>query len=187
MESAAHLGDDELLRLAKAGDQEAFTALYRRRQGAIYRFAMHMSGRAAVAEEVTQEVFLTLLREPDRYQPEQGELAPFLYGIARHRVLRCLEREARFEPMAAEPPSTGPDPLAELARGDQLQSLRRAVLALPTRYREVVVLCDLEELDYVAAATTLGCAVGTVRSRLHRARGLLAAKLRRGGVSRCFV
>jgi len=65
-----------------------------------------------------------------------------------------------------------------LAQTERLEILRRAVLALPPAYREVVVLCDLDERDYAEAAGILGCAIGTVRSRLHRARALLAEKMR---------
>ena len=74
-------------------------------------------------------------------------------------------------------PTVHPDPLGELTRGERVAMLRRAVFALPVRYREVVVLCDLEELTYAEAADALGCAIGTVRSRLHRARTMLAARL----------
>jgi RNA polymerase sigma-70 factor (ECF subfamily) len=70
-----------------------------------------------------------------------------------------------------------PDPLGELTRSERVEMLRRAVIALPVRYREVVVLCDLEELTYAEAADALGCAIGTVRSRLHRARTMLAARM----------
>lgn len=70
------------------------------------------------------------------------------------------------------------DPADDLANAQEVDALRRAVLSLPLRYREVVVLCDLEELSYRDAAVSLDCAVGTVRSRLHRARALLAAKMR---------
>jgi RNA polymerase sigma-70 factor (ECF subfamily) len=69
------------------------------------------------------------------------------------------------------------DPLAALTQREGIEALRRAVQALPRRYREVVVLCDLEEVDYADAAVALGCPIGTVRSRLHRARGLLLDKL----------
>jgi len=69
------------------------------------------------------------------------------------------------------------DPLLDLTRREGIDTLRRAVQALPRRYREVVVLCDLEEVDYADAAAALGCPIGTVRSRLHRARGLLLEKL----------
>src|SRR5206468_9906286 len=69
------------------------------------------------------------------------------------------------------------DPAGDLDRRRHLEALRRAVIGLPVRYREAVVLCDLQELSYADAATALGCAIGTVRSRLHRGRALLARRL----------
>src|SRR5206468_11318462 len=69
------------------------------------------------------------------------------------------------------------DPLLDLTHREGLEALRRAVQALPRRYREVVVLCDLEEVDYADAASALGCPIGTVPSWLHVARGLLLEKL----------
>lgn len=167
-----------LTRMAK-GDEEAFTILYRRRQGGIYRFALQMSGSQSIAEDVTQEVFLLLIREGPGYDPQRGSLQAFLYGVARNHVLRVLERrrESAMED-EEEPCAVASDALANLTRAEMLESVRQAVLALPAHYREVVVLCDLEEMDYADAAEALGCAVGTVRSRLHRARGLLLEKLK---------
>jgi RNA polymerase sigma-70 factor, ECF subfamily len=175
------LPDEALVQRVRAGDEAAFTALYHRRQAAVYRFALQMSGAEAVAEDVTQEVFLALMREGAGYDPARGSVASFLYGIARNQVLRSLERNRGSVPMPEDGEQglvSHADPLADLARNEAIASVRRAVLALPTHYREVVVLCDLEELDYLDAAAALGCAVGTVRSRLHRARGLLLEKLR---------
>lgn len=181
----ADRSDEHLLKRISAGDEEAFTALYRRRQGAVYRFALQMSGSEALAEDVTQEVFLTLMRDSSRYDPGRGSVAAFLYGIARHHVLRCLKRDRAHGPEAeAELVAGGGDPLSDLARNQAIESVRSAVLSLPVAYREVVVLCDLHEMDYAQAAATLGCAVGTVRSRLHRARRLLAARLLRAGADR---
>ena len=174
--------DEELLLEMRSGDEQAFVDLYRRRQGAIYRFALHMSGSPAVAEDVTQEVFLALIRDECGYDPDRGTLSGYLFGIARKLVLRSIERgrsdvaleaeESGWPEMAAHA-----DPLADLTRREGIESLRRAVLALPRRYREVVLLCDLEEVDYADAAQVLGCPIGTVRSRLHRARALLLDKL----------
>jgi RNA polymerase sigma-70 factor (ECF subfamily) len=176
--------DDELLIRLRNGDEEAFAALYRRRQAAIYRFALHMSGSMPAAEDVVQEVFLVLLREGCGFDPERGTLSGYLYGIARKLVLRHVERgrsDVALESGAddAELPelAVNDDPLAELTEREGIETLRRAVQALPRRYREVVVLCDLEEVDYADAAVALGCPIGTVRSRLHRARGLLLDKL----------
>jgi len=174
--------DAALLDRMLAGDEEAFTMLYRRRQGAVYRFALHMCGSEAAAEDVTQEVFLALIRDGSAYRVERGSLAAFLCGIARNHVLRRLDRERANRAMPESTEFAAPDDVAgEVLRGEDIERVRRAVLALPARYREVVVLCDLEEMDYAAAAQALGCAVGTVRSRLHRARRLLVEKL---GISR---
>jgi RNA polymerase sigma-70 factor (ECF subfamily) len=172
--------DDTLLRRMSAGDEEAFTALYRRLQGGIYRFALQMSGSEAIAEDVTQEVFLLLIREKSAYDPSRGSVQGFLYGVARNYVLRALERnrEGQLEDDAEPCDRSGPDTLANLTREEAVEGVRQAVLALPAHYREVVVLCDLEEMDYAGAASVLGCSVGTIRSRLHRARSLLTAKLR---------
>src|ERR1017187_4773911 len=84
--------DDELLILMHSGDEAAFVTLYRRRQAAIYRFALHMSGSASVAEDITQEVFMALIRDGCGFDPERGTLSGYLYGIARKLVLRYLER-----------------------------------------------------------------------------------------------
>ncbi len=180
--------DDELLQLMFAGDEDAFLTLYRRRQGPIYRFALHMSGSPSIAEEVTQEVFLALLRDGRQYNPMRGSLAAYMYGVARHHVLRCLEANQPYVPIsqeaspegqessAREPAAPG-DILADLTRHERIEATRRAVLSLPPNYREVVVLCDLQELSYAEAAAALGCAIGTVRSRLHRARALVAERV----------
>src|SRR5437667_4069459 len=99
--------DVDLLRRAMAGDEEAFARLYRRRQGSVYRFALQMSGRRSVAEEVTQEVFLALIREAGRFDPERGSVIAYLYGIARNHVLRCLERDRFYVPMEDEREADG--------------------------------------------------------------------------------
>jgi RNA polymerase sigma-70 factor, ECF subfamily len=194
--------DEDLLIQIHRGHEDAFVSLYGRRQGAIFRFAMHMSGSESVAEDITQEVFLSLLRDSTSFDPARGTLSAYLFGIARKLVLRHMDK-GRFDvgldssvDEAALPELSGPDdPLLDLTRREGLEALRRAVLALPRRYREVVVLCDLEEMDYADAALALACPIGTVRSRLHRARALLLEKLNSDRKSRpdplktarCFV
>ena len=183
-EDLEHTSDDLLIAGITAGTPEALTWLFRRRQADVYRFALHMSGVPALADDVTQDVFLVVMREAGRYQPGRSSVTAWLCGIARNCVRQRLEREARLESLAGatedherELPAVHPDPIGELERGEQIALLRRAVLGLPVRYREVVVLCDLEELSYADAADALDCAIGTVRSRLHRARTMLAARL----------
>jgi RNA polymerase sigma-70 factor (ECF subfamily) len=187
MKVLVYPSDEELLRQMLAGDADAFEMLYDRRQGGVYRFALRMSGSAAVAEDVTQEVFIALMRDGHQFDPARGAVASYLYGMARHRLLRYLERERALVPMTGEREDEEPleerlvapgDPLVELTRREMIASVRQAVLALPAHYREVVVLCNLHELSYEQAAGVIGCPVGTVRSRLSRARALLVEKLR---------
>ena len=182
----ATFSDEALLQRMMAGEEDAFTELYKRRQAGVYRFALQMSGSPETAEDVTQEVFIVLIRTAERFDPARGSLAGYLYGIARNYVLRRLEQDRAFIPLLDSPEegTTPPsmiaegDPLVDLTRGETIQSLRDSILALPPHYREVIVLCELHEMSYVEAANVVGCAVGTVRSRLHRARGLLLERLR---------
>jgi len=164
--------DRELLLLMLSGDEDAFTTLYRRRQGPVYRFALQMTGSVAIAEDVTQEVFMALLLKTAKYEASRGSLASFLYGIARNLVLRRIEKTAEVEDYA------GPeDLLDDLTRRETVEQVRRAVLSLPAVYREAVVLCDLQDTSYEEAALVLDCPIGTVRSRLSRGRSILAQKL----------
>jgi len=175
--------DEQLLALALTGDEDAFTGLYRRRQGPVYRFALHMSGSPQVAEEVTQEVFLFLLQRGRDFDPARGALSAYLFGVARNYVRRAMEKnyaEAATTTSAEEDDPalvTEFDPLEDLARSQTSKAVWKAVLSLPEHYREVVVLCDLHELSYADAAAALGCALGTIRSRLHRAHDMLVKKL----------
>jgi RNA polymerase sigma-70 factor (ECF subfamily) len=178
--------DDALLARLATGDEAAFTALFRRRQGDVYRVALLMTGSPAAAEDVTQDVFLAVMSDAGRYETGRSSVKAWLCGIARNHARRRLERDGRNVPLVEDGDSetaavaVHPDPVGDLANTQRVAALRRAIMNLPLRYREVVVLCDLEEISYADAAEALGCAVGTVRSRLHRARALLAAKMRAG-------
>ena len=180
------LSDSELLRSMLGGDEEALGLLYRRRQGSVYRFALQMSGAKAIAEDVVQEVFLFLMREGHVFDPAKGSVSAFLLGVARNHVLRRLRVEQFLSPLGDDSEEEGPllyaasdlCPLDDLTRAETIESVRKAVLSLPPKYREVVVLCELQDISYAETAEVLGCAIGTVRSRLHRARALLLEKLR---------
>jgi RNA polymerase sigma-70 factor (ECF subfamily) len=183
--------DGELVQLIVAGEERAFITVYRRHQAQIFRFALLMSGSHAIAEDVTQEVFMALVREPARYDASRGALSAYLYGIARNYVLRCIDRDRSYISIVDEFQEGGftalheltleSDPLDDLARSELVRSVRQAVLALPPRYRDVVVLCDFQELSYAEAAAVLGRPVGTICSRLHRGHSLLLEKLRSSG------
>lgn len=179
--------DDVLLRRAAKGDEEAFTLLYRRHQAALYRFALRMSGNAWAAEEIVQDVFMTLMRDPKKYDPARGTLGGFLYGVTRNRVLKHLERSPQREVPLEEKNENGSGsgivlmdastPAIQAERRERMDQVWAAVLDLPAEFREAVVLCELEERSYEEAAQMIGCPIGTIRSRLHRGRTLLMARL----------
>ena len=178
--------DDVLLRRAAKGDQESFTLLYRRHQAALYRFALRMTGNSWAAEEVVQDVFMTLMRDPKKYDAARGPVGAYLFGITRNRVMKHLERLPR-ELSLEESNGNGArvnesavnrfTPVHWAEQQERSERVRAAVLELPAEFREAVVLCELEELSYEEAAHLSGCPIGTIRSRLHRGRALLLAKL----------
>jgi len=178
--------DELLLRHAAKGDEDAFALLYRRHQGGLYRFALRMTGNQWAAEEIVQDVFMTLIREPKKYDPTRGTLGALLFGIARNRVMKHLERSPREVPLEEKnEDGTGGGvvlqdsftPAMWAEKRERMERVRAAVLELPVEFREAVVLCELEEMSYEEAAKTSGCPIGTIRSRLHRGRALLLAKL----------
>jgi RNA polymerase sigma-70 factor (ECF subfamily) len=185
------LSDEELLRLALAGDGDAFDLLYERLQSGIYRFTLRMTGSEVMAEDITQDVFITLLRDGRQQDAARGTVRSWLFGVARHIIYRRMRRERLFVPMAEEEEEmivderlvAREDPLAALTRDEMIESVRQAILSLPAHYREVVLLCHLHEISYAETAGVIGCSVGTVRSRLHRARALLGEKLQAYGKS----
>jgi RNA polymerase sigma-70 factor (ECF subfamily) len=192
MPTIPNVREGELLRRIARGDEDAFVHVYRAHQASLYRFALRMTGRAEAAEEIVQDVFMVLLREPQRYDASRGPLAAYLFGITRNRVLKHFERAPREVPLEEEGSSNGnglaryagssngshaKSPAALAEQGQRAAQVREAVLSLPQEFRETVVLCELEELSYEETARLLDCPIGTVRSRLHRARALLLAKL----------
>ena len=180
------VADDVLLRRAAKGDEEAFTLVYRRHQAAIYRFALRMTGSPWAAEEIVQDVFMTLVRDPKKYDALLGTVSAFLYGVARNRILKHRERvprEVALEEKNEDGTGNGvllidaATPAVWAEKKERTAQVRSAVLELPEEFREAVVLCELQELSYEEAAAIVGCPIGTIRSRLHRGRALLLAKL----------
>jgi len=178
--------DDVLLRRAAKGDEEAFLLIYRRHQAPMYRFALRMTGNTWAAEEIVQDVFMTLMRDPKKYDASRGALGAFLYGVARNRVMKHLERlprEVALEEKNEDGTGSGivlqdaSTPAIWLEKRERVRQVRDAVQELPVEFREAVVLCELEELSYEEAAQMAGCPIGTIRSRLHRGKALLMAKL----------
>jgi len=174
------VNDAQLLARARTGDEQAFGELFARHQGAIYRYAMHMCG-AETADDVVQETFLAVLKSAGGFDADRGTVGAYLFGIARHLILKRLgpRLSGRPEDVDTSGPQPSPDlnALDLLSRQEIVKAVRAAIGSLPDAYREAVVLCDLQEMDYESAAALLECPIGTVRSRLHRGRALLAAKL----------
>jgi RNA polymerase sigma-70 factor, ECF subfamily len=208
MTQPTDLGEGLLLRRMADADEEAFAEVYRRKHLAIYRFALHMAGNASLAEDVTQEVFMALIRDPKRFDPARGTLGGYLFGIARNHLRKRWEQDRRLVSFDGDPDDLGAGAAAgaghqrasngsgangngnghrifagspgwdEFASVEAIGRVRQAIGTLPENYREVVVLCELQEMSYEEAASALACPVGTVRSRLHRARAMLVEKLR---------
>jgi RNA polymerase sigma-70 factor, ECF subfamily len=175
-------GDDSALvtRLI-AGDASALRLLYERHGRALLRFSTAMCRSRQAAEDLVHDTFLAFLREPNLFDPTQGSVFAYLCGVLRHLVSRHFRRERRWVALGSEETYAQPDDTAapddEIARTEETAALRRAMLELPLPHREVIALCDLEELPYATVASILDCPVGTVRSRLHRARALLTIRL----------
>ncbi|HTP85979.1 MAG TPA: RNA polymerase sigma factor [Bryobacteraceae bacterium] len=165
--------DEEIYRRMRGGDRSALAELYERLAGRIHRYALYTSGRRQMAEEVTQEVFLRLMGSGGRFDQSRGSVEAYAYGLARN----LLRRMPKTVSALSEEPFSGGDLLDELIDDERTAALYEALAELPVGYRDVVVFCDLEERSYEEAARLMQCPVGTVRSRLHRARQLLAAKL----------
>jgi RNA polymerase sigma-70 factor, ECF subfamily len=187
MDQLARHSDAELLRLALAGQESAFRLLYERLKRGIFRYAFYMTNSKSSAEEVTQEVFMSLFREGSKYRDELGDVAGFAFGIARNFIRRIERRERAYQPLPTDQAladlsanlSSESEALpGQMIRNELVARVQCAVSSLPDHYRQAVVLCDLCELSYEEAASRLDCAVGTIRSRLNRAHALLAQKLK---------
>jgi RNA polymerase sigma factor (sigma-70 family) len=178
--SESPVDDALLVEAMTGGDAEAARELYRRHCQPILRFALAMTDSRAAAEDIVHDTFVELLQRPGNYDPERGSLRAFLYGIARHRIAKSW-RAAVVAPQTAMPAElaapTG-TPQDEAERAQDIERLQAAIAALPLVYREVITWCDLGEVPYATVADILDCPIGTVRSRLHRARAVLAEAFR---------
>jgi len=175
----------ELVRRMKGGDESAFVHLYRRHRDAVFRLALMYSGSAATAADVTQDAFMHFISHPAQYDATRGTLAAWLCGIARNLARKAAGwREDPTDPgeldgdEAAHGAGAEHDtPLERVLRAEAAEHVRRAIAALAPHYRDVLILCELSELSYAEAAQVCGIDIGTVRSRLSRARERLARHL----------
>jgi RNA polymerase sigma-70 factor (ECF subfamily) len=171
--------DVQLIAQIAAGGEQAFVDLYRRRHRDVYRFAFAMAKSRSFAQDATQEVFLNVLENAHRFDSAKGSVRAWLFGCARYVTLDRLRLERRWtDEMPPDGAVLGGD--ERLLTEQRIERLHAAIARLPIEYREALVLCELHELSYAETAAVLECPVGTVRSRLHRGRALLAAMLDEG-------
>jgi RNA polymerase sigma-70 factor (ECF subfamily) len=169
--------DLRLLADVAAGIEQAFVDLYRRRHQDVYRFVYALAKSRSLAQDVTQEVFLNVLENASRFDGNKGSVRAWLFGCARYVAIDRLRIERRWTRDDAPPEVAEAGHDERLYMDQRIERLHAAIAQLPFEYREALVLCELLELSYAEAAAALDCPIGTVRSRLHRGRALLASRL----------
>ncbi|CAN5861369.1 ECF family RNA polymerase sigma factor SbrI [soil metagenome] len=173
--------DELLLERAEGGDQAAFVELYERHRTGIFRFAYRMMGSIEMAEDITHDCFLSLVKSPENFNPARGSLKTYLYSAARNLSLkhfRKTAREASVEEYGDEPPiPVREQPLGKLLDEELSLKVKEAVFGLPQFQREALVLFEYEGLTLNEIANIVGTDVGAVKARLHRARGRLRSTL----------
>jgi len=173
--------DERLLESASRGDEAAFLALYERHRDAVFRFAYRMLGSEELAEDVTHDCFLGLLRRPRSFDRGRASLRTYLMAAARNLAMKHF-RGARgtnaLEDLAAEPVIPEREgPLHQLLEEELTSVVRRAIENLPPLQREALVLFEYEGMALAEIAAIVEADVGTVKARLHRARQSLKKQL----------
>jgi RNA polymerase sigma-70 factor, ECF subfamily len=174
--------DERLLQQAGGGDQAAFLELYERYREPIFRFAYRLLGSVEIAEDVTHDCFLSLIRKPENFRPERASLKTYLYAAARNLALKHFRnqgREAGMDEVAQEPqdsPRRGP--LRRLLDEELATHVKEAVFSLPPLQREALILFEYEGLSLSQVAEVAGTDVGAIKARLYRAREGLRRFLR---------
>ena len=170
--------DEDLVRDHLRGDRSAFTTLVERHQGRVYNLAFRMLGRPEDAADATQDVFLTCLRKLQGFRGSSA-FTTWLHRVAVNVCYDVLRRRAREQPVRSEHEATEPPPAADHAEASAAAvDVQRALLLVPEDFRAALILHDVQGLPYEEVAESLGIAVGTVKSRLHRGRVQLARALR---------
>ena len=166
--------DEFLLQKAVNGDQAAFLELYDRFRQPIFRFAYRLVGSVEIAEDVTHDCFLSLIRKPENFRPERASLKTYLFAAARNLALKHFRdtgREAGLDEITEEPkdsPRRGP--LGRLLDEELATKVRDAILSLPPLQREALVLFEYEGLSLNEVAEIAGTDVGAIKARLYRGR-----------------
>ena len=161
-----------------------FESIFREHKDAVYRFAWRMTGSPEAAEDIAQDVFISLLRRPDAFDETRGTLRSFLLGAARNLSLKRWRGERRLEELEDEQFALRP---VDTGSGEVGEIVARAVGSLPVLQREVLILSEYEGLSLNEVSRAVQAEVGTVKARLHRARENLRrilAPLKRGSTVR---
>jgi RNA polymerase sigma-70 factor (ECF subfamily) len=176
--------DGDLLRRCRQGDQAAWQELVSRYTRRVFGVTYRFCGRVDEAEDLTQEVFVKVFRNLDRFQETDASFSTWLTTIARNQAIdhyrrRREERLRQFGDPAVLELIGSPDggPLADVEREERIQVVRNGLRALPGDLREVLVLCDLQGAGYEEISRVLGIPLGTVKSRINRGRLELAKRL----------
>ncbi|MEP6570914.1 MAG: RNA polymerase sigma factor [Acidobacteriota bacterium] len=166
--------DELLLARAGAGEPAAFIGLYERHREAIFRFSYRLSGSVERAEDITHDCFLSLIKQPERFQPDRASLRTYLFSAARNlwlKQLRNLGRESGIDEFELSSfISLDKEPLVRLLDDELSTKVREAVSSLPPMQKEALVLFEYEGLALSEIAEIVGTDVGAVKSRLYRAR-----------------
>ncbi len=166
--------DELLLKEAGDGDQAAFLELYDRYREPIFRFAYRLLGSVDIAEDVTHDCFLSLIRKPENYRPERASLKTYLYAAARNLALKHFRdqgRETGMNEVSQEPrEASSRGPLRRLLDEELATQVREAIFSLPPMQREALILFEYEGLSMSEVAEIAGTDVGAVKARLYRAR-----------------
>ena len=163
----------ELLDWARQGKEAAFLALYERHRECVFHFTYRMLGSVQLAEDVTHDCFLSLISKPGLFDPSRSSVRTYLCAAARnlaYRRLRRMGREATVDEMPDTQTDAGAGPLEQVLNGELADTVKRAVASLPALQREAVILFEFEDLSLADIAAVGHTDVGTIKSRLHRAR-----------------
>ena len=180
--------DLALLTEMRRGNAGAFETLYRRHQAPLYRFSLLRCGSPDTAADIVQEIFMRLLSDTLKFDPIRGVLQAFLFGVARNLLLKREDAQIRFVSRGKPDGDDGedlensiidpaPQPSQRLLDQEQAETVRHALRHLAPHYRDVVILYEMHDLSYVEIAHICNIDIGTVRSRLSRARARLVELL----------
>lgn len=167
--------DETLLERASRGDEAAFLQLYEHHRDAIFRFAYRLLGSVELAEDVTHDCFLGLIKRPRGFDPVKASLRTYLYAAARNLSMKHFRQRGQEITVEELPDEPGPtpatdEPLRRLLDEELATMVRAAIAGLVPLQREALVLFEYEGLSLAEIASVVGADVGTVKARLHRAR-----------------